>query len=109
MAARKVVRWLAPLALVAVIAAVYLVVHKNFVHKHKAPPAPTQTTVQSGNKKTGSHARSSAPKRVYVVKPGDSLSAIAIKTKVSVGELETLNPKVNPNALQAGQRLKLRP
>ena len=109
MAARKVVRWLAPLALVAVIAAVYLVVHKTLVPKHKAPAAPTQTTVQSGNKKTGSHARSSAPKRVYVVKPGDSLSAIAIKTKVSVGELETLNPKVNPNALQAGQRLKLRP
>jgi LysM repeat protein len=109
MAARKVARWLAPLALVAVIAAVYLVVHKTLVPKHKAPPAPTQTTVQSGTKKTGSRGRSSRPTRVYVVKPGDSLSAISVKTKVSVAELESLNPKVNPNALQAGQRLKLKP
>lgn len=109
MAARKVVRWLAPLALVAVIAAVYLVVHKTLAPKHKAPPTTSHTVVQSGTKKTGSSGHASAPKRIYVVKPGDSLSAIAVKTKVSVAELENLNPKVNPNALQAGQRLKLRP
>jgi LysM repeat protein len=43
-----------------------------------------------------------------VVKPGDSLSAISVKTHVSVATLEALNPGIDPNALQTGQRLTLR-
>jgi hypothetical protein len=107
MAASKVVRWLAPLALAAVIAAVYLVVHKTLTPKHKPPALPAHVAAQPGAKKSGSRGAGSSRKRVYVVKPGDSLSAIAVKMKMSVAELENLNPKVNPNALQAGQRLKL--
>jgi len=107
MAARKVARWLAPLALVAVIAAVYLVVHKTIAPKHKAPPAPSRVVVTSATKKSGTRVGTFRRRGVYVVKPGDSLSAIAVKMKMSVAELENLNPKVNPNALQAGQRLKL--
>jgi len=44
----------------------------------------------------------------YVVKPGDSLSTIAARTGVAVGQLEALNPNVDPNVLHAGQRLRLR-
>ena len=43
------------------------------------------------------------------MQPGDTLSSIAQKTGVSVDTLEALNPKlVDPNSLQAAQRLKLR-
>ncbi len=45
---------------------------------------------------------------MYVVKSGDSLSAISAKTGVAVATLESLNPGVDPNALQTGQRLTLR-
>jgi LysM repeat protein len=108
MAARKVARWLAPLALVAVIAAVYLVVHKTLAPKHKLQTTTTNhLVVRVGTKKNGT--RRAAPRRFYVVKAGDSLSAIAVKMKVSVQTLERLNPKVNPNALQTGQRLTLQP
>jgi spore germination protein YaaH len=106
MAARKVVRWLAPLALVAVIAAVYLVVHKTLAPKHKAQATTTSHQVVRGaTKKTGPRRRAS--RRFYVVKAGDSLSAIAVKMKVSLKTLEDLNPKVNSNSLQTGQRLAL--
>jgi LysM repeat protein len=108
MAARKVVRWLAPLALVAVIAAIYLVVHKTLAPNHKVQATTTNhRVVPVGTKKTG--RRRSAPRRFYVVKPGDSLSAIAVKMKMSLKTLEDLNPKVNSNSLQTGQRLALGP
>ena len=45
----------------------------------------------------------------YVVKPGDTLSAIASKTGVSLATLEALNRSLGPTfALQTGQRLRLR-
>ncbi|MEA2347571.1 MAG: LysM domain [Thermoleophilaceae bacterium] len=43
----------------------------------------------------------------YVVKPGDTLEAISAKTGVSVDELTTLNPEIDPQALVAGSKLKL--
>jgi LysM repeat protein len=39
---------------------------------------------------------------------GDSLSGIAVKTGIPLATLEALNPSVPPNALQNGQRLRLR-
>ena len=94
---------------VAVVAAIYLVVHKTLAPTHK-PAAPTShPLVRLNPKKTSGADRPAARRRVYVVKAGDSLSAIAVKMKMSVATLESLNPKVNPNTLQAGQRLALVP
>ena len=47
-------------------------------------------------------------RKVYVVKPGDSLSTIADKLGVSVEELQRLNPGIDPQALRSGERVKLR-
>lgn len=44
----------------------------------------------------------------YTVKAGDSFSAIAEKTGVDIGELQRLNPDIDPRALQPGQKLKLK-
>ncbi len=44
----------------------------------------------------------------YVVKEGDTLTAIAHKTGVGVAKIERLNPEVDPQILIAGERLKLR-
>jgi LysM repeat protein len=105
--AAKVARWLAPLALAAVIAAVYLVVHKTLAPKHKTPSTASHVTVPTTTTKTGKSGHGHHRPRVYIVKAGDSLSAIAVKMKTSVAELERLNPNVNANALQTGERLKL--
>jgi len=56
---------------------------------------------------TRTEARQSGPK-VYVVKQGDTLSAIAMDAGVSVETLQQLNPDVDVQALQPGQRLRLR-
>ncbi|HEY5053405.1 MAG TPA: LysM domain-containing protein [Solirubrobacterales bacterium] len=66
---------------------------------------------------SGRHARSGeAPKHrvkihtppTYVIQNGDTLTAIAHKTGVSVVRIETLNPEVDPQILISGQKLKLR-
>jgi LysM repeat protein len=44
----------------------------------------------------------------YEVQSGDTLISIARRTGVSVGEIEALNPEVDPQILIAGETLKLR-
>ncbi len=45
----------------------------------------------------------------YVVQPGDSLSTIADSANLSEERILELNPDVDPQTLQPGQTLKLRP
>jgi LysM repeat protein len=92
-------RWLAPAALLAVALVALLIILSGGGSGEggSAPQAePTRT-----------EARSSGPK-VYVVKQGDTLSAIAMKAGVTVETLQQLNPDVDVQALQPGQRLRLR-
>lgn len=44
----------------------------------------------------------------YVIESGDTLTAIARETGVSVARIEVLNPQVDPQILIAGEKLKLR-
>jgi LysM repeat protein len=93
MVGRNPARYLAPIMLVATIAGVYLIVH------HSA-------TVHSGPSHQHQH-RPRGPK-FYIVKPGDNLTSISIKTSVPLATIQQLNPSVDPNTLRAGRRLKLR-
>ena len=103
MVARKPGRYLAPVALIAVAVAVLLIVLGRGQSHHAAaattsPPAHQATVATHGARK----------KAFYVIKPGDSLSRISVKTGVPIATLEALNPSIDPNALQTGQRIRLR-
>lgn len=99
--ARNPVRYLAPVALVATIAGVYVVVEKHVGHG----PAPAAA---ARNAQGGAASRRKTKARFYVVKAGDNLSSISTRTGVSLATLESLNPSLDPNTLQTGQRLRLR-
>jgi LysM repeat protein len=101
MLARNWARYLAPIALAAAIGGTYLVVHSGLKPKH--PAAQTQT----GTRASPRHRRS-ARKRFYSVQPGDNLTSIARKTGTALTTLEAMNPNLDPNSLQTGQRLRLR-
>ncbi len=105
MAARKVARWLAPLSLVAVIVAVYVVVHKTLAPKHKPTVTTSHVALPVGAKKQDAPAH--RRRHVYVVKSGDTLSSIALRNNTSVSTLRSINPRLNPDALQTGQRITL--
>ena len=103
---RNPARYLAPLAIAAVAAASYVIIHKAVMHKHASA---SLSIVQSS---TTSHSRTthriSTKAKFYVVRPNDTLSKIAAKTGVSLTTIEALNPNINPQALHPQQRLRLR-
>jgi LysM repeat protein len=109
---RSPARWLAPIALVACVAAVYSVVNATLSDEPSATPtASTATTATTGTSGDGtkSSKRRTKRRRTYIVKAGDTLSAISIKTGVSLERIQALNPKLDSQSLQTGERVKLSP
>ena len=108
---RSPARYIAPLALLATVAGVYLVVHSSLPAASK-PARKLETggflTGQTRPPTTTATLRPTAPERTYVVRSGDTLDLIAARTGVSLQTLEALNPGVSSTELHVGQRLILR-
>ena len=68
---------------------------------HASPPAATIVA----RARPGSHH---AGPTHYVVRAGDTLTAIAARTHVPVARLLALNTRISPTALFIGERLRLR-
>jgi spore germination protein YaaH len=106
MATRNGARFLAPIALLATVAAIYLLAHRELAPKHvTVHTAPAHLAPAHRAKQPATTPRAT---QFYVVKSGDSFSTISAKTGISVQTLESLNVGVNPNTLQTGQRLRIR-
>jgi LysM repeat protein len=99
MVERSPARLLAPVALVAFAAALVLVISTS--------GGRPSSSSSGANSKSAAHSRPT--RATYVVKPGDTLSKISLRTGLSVERLEALNPDLDPIALAPGQRIKLRP
>jgi LysM repeat protein len=111
---RSPARWLAPIALLACVFAVYSIVNANLLSSDEPATSSTARTATSGKARTASQRsksskRRSRRRRTYTVKSGDTLSSIAVKTGVSLARIQRLNPKLDSNSLQTGQRVKLSP
>jgi len=105
---RSPARWLAPVALVTCAVAVYAVVERNL--KDDPSSNGTGTTQRATPTKPTSQKGSTAKrKRTNVVKSGDTLSAISVKTGVPLATIERLNPKLDADTLHAGQKVRLAP
>ena len=62
----------------------------------------------AGKKESGDKDKSRTQAKKYEVQDGDTLTGIAQKTGIPVEEIQALNPDLDPQALIAGQELKLR-
>jgi LysM repeat protein len=74
-------------------------------------------SASSSTKQLRTHSASAAPKpvapkppapKLYVVRAGDTIEAIASRTGTTTGAIMRLNPSVTPTALFIGEKLKLR-
>ena len=102
---KRPARIFAPLALVACAVAVLAIVNSNNKSGSKDTSSnPAQTSTVSTTSTTKKKVR-----HTYIVKNGDVLSAIAIKTGVPLDTIIRLNPNVDAQSLHAGQKLKLAP
>ena len=104
---RRIGRWLAPVALITCAVAVYAVVDNTLLNEDS--PSQGNNSTQSTPTKTtsGKAAKKGKRRRAYIVKSGDTLSAISIKTGVPLVTIQRLNPKLDANTLHAGQRVRL--
>jgi LysM repeat protein len=102
-------RLLAPAALVA-FGVIFLIVLFS-TSGGEGGSAPDQGVNESGQIEEAPEekpADAGSTKKSYTVESGDTLDSIAEKTEVDVDELQTLNPDLDPQALVAGQKIKLR-
>jgi LysM repeat protein len=112
MAARSPARFLAPLALLAFVVALFMVINNTIKDSGSSGTGtktsegrPANTPTQNGG--TSSNGKKKG-KRFYRVKAGDTPSSIALKTGVPLSQIQALNPDLDPQTLSPGQRLKLR-
>ena len=72
-------------------------------------PAKTQPATTTKLVLTGTVSTTTAPSNAqyYVIETGDTLGGIAAKYNTTVEQLLTLNPELDPNALQPGTRIRV--
>ncbi len=99
------VRLLAVLAIAAVAVATIVIVSS---FKDESSDKPGKGNGKAHPAKPHREAPQRTKAKSYTVQSGDTLTAIAHKTGVTVAELQALNPEIDPQILIAGEVLKLR-
>jgi len=98
-------RYGAPLAFLAAVTIVVLLVRAGLDEGSKRPEAPPPPTATAPSPPTGTTKTS---RRYYRIRAGDTLAAIAPRFGLTEEELLALNPGIEPTALRVGQRIRVR-
>jgi LysM repeat protein len=106
MARRSPARFLAPLALVGFVVALFVVVNstRDDAGSRESNATPAASASATPTKKQKAHK----VRRTYRVKPGDTPSSIAEKNNVPLSQIQDLNPNLDDQTLSVGQKIKLR-
>jgi LysM repeat protein len=102
MVGRNPLRYLVPLVLVVIVIGAALI-----IANHTSSSDTSSNSAHVVNHQPRGRGKY-ATATFYTVQPGDNLTTIAAKTGIPILTLEQLNPSLDPNSLQTGQRLRLR-
>jgi LysM repeat protein len=108
MTGRSPARFLAPLALVAFVIALFAVISSSQNDSGTGSGSRGQSSGQSPSSSPAKGKKQRKGPRRYTVKSGDTPSSIAEKTGVPLEQILSLNPNLDPQTLSPGQRIKLR-
>lgn len=106
MLARSPLRYLAPVALIAFFLALIIVISMSGGDSGSGTAGTSATTTAPAKR---SRKAPKAPPKQYTIQTNDTLGLIATRTGISEERLLALNPDLDPNALQVGATVKLRP
>ena len=110
-------RWLAPVALVAGVLALVVVLAtsggSSSSSPDSSPTAPAQKRSKQAPRKAATRPATTpvndSQQHTYTVQAGDYLSTVSEKTGVSVERLRELNPGLDANSMSVGQEIRLAP
>lgn len=97
----------APVAFLAAVTIAVLLVHSAF-DRHATTTSTVRPTISVTVATTPSTSPAPAKKRFYTVQSGDTFGSIAAREGITVEQLQSLNPGVSSNALQVGQKLRVK-
>jgi LysM repeat protein len=99
----EVKRYAAPAAFLLAVTIAVLLVRSGLQAKSSPQTTSVATTIST---QTGPVAK--RQRRFYRLRAGETLSDVALRYDTTVGALLILNPRVDPNALEVGQRIRVR-
>lgn len=105
-------RFAAPVAFLLAVTVAVLLVRAGL--QGDEPSATTPSVSVGGTRASAPTTTKRRPKRrragarFYRVESGDTYGSIAAQVGTSVDRLRALNPNVDPNALQTGQRIRVK-
>ena len=110
---RRLARYAAPVAFLLGVTIAVLLIRSGLgggVQPTTAlgPVTHTSTAQLAPTAASSTTSSSTAGAQFYVVRKGDTFGSIAAKEGTSVAQIEQLNPGVSSNALQVGQKLRVR-
>jgi LysM repeat protein len=101
----EVKRYAAPVAFLAAVTIAVLLVRSGL--RADSSPGPTTSVVATTNTTPTVVKRRPRPK-YYRLRAGETLSDVALRFHTTVENLLALNPKVKPNQLTVGQRIRVK-
>jgi LysM repeat protein len=97
---------LAPAAFLAAATVAIVLIRSGLDPTHEPATAPPAATRSVG---TTTPRRTARPRpsvnRTYTIREGDTFETIAADQGTTVEQLQALNPDVDPNSLQVGQKI----
>ena len=109
---RELTRFGAPAAFLAAVTIAVLLIKSALSGSTNEATTAALTSVAThaatSSRRTTTTVGTSTPvARYYTVQSGDTLGVIALREKTTVDELLRLNPGIDPQALHAGQRIRV--
>jgi LysM repeat protein len=108
MAGRSPARFLAPLALVGFALALFIVVSNTTKDDGNTPAGRDASQPSQSSSRNGAGKKKQRAPRRYTIKAGDTPSGIAEKVNVPLERILELNPRLDPQTLTPGTKIKLR-
>lgn len=110
---RRLARYAAPAAFLLGVTIAVLLIRSGLGGSGGTPqptlgPVTHPTTVQVSPTTVTKHSTTTSGAQFYTVRRGDTFGAIAAAEGTTVSELERLNPGVSSNALQVGQKIRVK-
>jgi LysM repeat protein len=100
-------RYAAPVAFLAAVTIAVLLVRSG-LNANSSPSQPTTVVTTASTPTTTPRTTRHRRPKYYRLKAGETISDVAIRFDTTVEELLKLNPKIEPNQLRIGQRIRVR-